>query len=148
MISEILKLDLEGKEVLDIGCGTAVLAILAAKKGASRIEAVDIDEWAYNNALENIATNQTPNVSIHLGGADKIAELGRFDFVFANINRNILLNDMASYSACMKPGSILYMSGFYSEDIPVIAESCTNNGLKLVSFNEKNNWVAVRVEKQ
>ena len=148
MISEILKLDLEGKEVLDMGCGTAVLAILAAKKGASRIEAVDIDEWAYNNALENIATNHTPNVSIHLGGAEKIAELGRFDFVFANINRNILLNDMASYSGCMKPGSILYMSGFYSEDIPVIAESCTNNGLKLVSFNEKNNWVAVRVEKQ
>ena len=148
MISEMLKLDLEGKELLDMGCGTAVLAILAAKKGAARIEAIDIDEWAYNNALENIETNNTPNVKIYLGGAEQIAPLGKFDVVFANINRNILLNDMAHYSACMKPNGVLYMSGFYTEDIPAIAESCTNNRLKLVSYAEKNNWVAVRVEKQ
>lgn len=147
MISEMLKLDLEGKELLDMGCGTAVLAILAAKKGASRVEAIDIDEWAYNNALENIEANNTPDVSIHLGGAEQITLLGKFDIVFANINRNILVNDMAAYSACLKSDGILYMSGFYTEDIPPIAESCSNNGLKLLSYQEKNNWVAVRADK-
>ena len=87
MISEMLKLDLEGKELLDIGCGTAVLAILARLKGAKRVAAIDIDEWAYNNALENIRLNHTEDIQVALGGAEKIKEFGLFDIVFANINR-------------------------------------------------------------
>lgn len=147
MISEMLKLDLEGKELLDMGCGTAVLAILARMKGAQRVTAIDIDEWAYNNALENIRLNNTEDIQIALGGAERIKDCGLFDLVFANINRNILLNDMHQYAQCMKAGGYLYMSGFYKEDIPVIEEECQRNGLTLLSYAEKNNWVAVRVRK-
>lgn len=148
MIGEMLKLNLEGKELLDMGCGTAVLAILAYMKGAKRVAAIDIDEWAYNNALENIRLNATENIQVALGGAEKIRDFGQFDIVFANINRNILLNDIRYYTACMKPGACLYMSGFYTEDIPSIEAECLRNGLILLSHSEKNNWVAVSVRKQ
>ena len=148
MISEILKLDLTSKELLDMGCGTAVLAILAHMKGAGRVVAIDIDEWAYNNALENIRLNNTNDIQVALGGAEQIPAFGTFDIVFANINRNILLNDIRHYSECMKPGAFLYMSGFYVQDIPAIEEECKHNGLALLSHTEKNNWAAVKVQKQ
>ena len=148
MISEILKLDLTSKELLDMGCGTAVLAILANMKGARRVVAIDIDEWAYNNALENIRLNNTNDIQVALGGAEQIPAFGTFDIVFANINRNILLNDIRHYSECMKPGAFLYMSGFYVQDIPAIEEECKHNGLALLSHTEKNNWAAVKVQKQ
>lgn len=147
MISEMLKLDLAGKELLDMGCGTAVLAILARMKGAGRVVAIDIDEWAYNNALENIRLNNTDDIQVALGGAEQIASAGQFDIVFANINRNILLNDIRHYNDCMKPGAQLFMSGFYVQDIPAIEEECKRNGLTLLSHTEKNNWVAVKVQK-
>lgn len=148
MISEMLKLDLTGKELLDMGCGTAVLAILARMKGAGRVVAIDIDEWAYNNALENIRLNNTDDIQVALGGAEQIPAFVKFDLVFANINRNILLNDIPHYNECMKPGAFLYMSGFYVEDIAAIEEECKRNGLALLSHTEKNNWVAVKVQKQ
>lgn len=147
MISEMLKLDLQGKELLDMGCGTAVLAILARMKGAGRVAAIDIDQWAYNNALENIRLNDTEDIQVALGGAEQIPAFGTFDIVFANINRNILLNDIRHYTDCMKPGALLYMSGFYTEDIPAIEAECNRNGLTLLSHTEKNNWVAVKVVK-
>lgn len=147
MISEMLKLDLTSKELLDMGCGTAVLAILAKMKGARRVVAIDIDEWAYNNALENIRLNGTEEIQVALGGAEQIPAFGLFDIVFANINRNILLNDMSHYSNAMKPGAFLYMSGFYVQDIPAIEEACKQNGLVLLSHTEKNNWVAVKTQK-
>lgn len=147
MISEMLKLDLTGKELLDMGCGTAVLAILARMKGAGRVVAIDIDEWAYNNALENIRLNNTDDIQVALGGAEQIATAGQFDIVFANINRNILLNDIRHYNGCMKSGALLFMSGFYTQDIPAIEEECKRNGLTLLSYTEKNNWVAVKVQK-
>lgn len=148
MISEMLKLDLTGKELLDMGCGTAVLAILARMKGAGRVVAIDIDEWAYNNALENIRLNNTNDIEVALGGAERIPAFGTFDIVFANINRNILLNDIRHYSGSMKPGALLYLSGFYAQDIPAIEEECKRNGLALLSHTEKNNWVAMKVRKQ
>lgn len=147
MISEMLELDLQGKELLDMGCGTAVLAILAHMKGASRVVGIDIDEWAYNNALENIRLNNTNEIEIALGGAEQIEAFGQFDVVFANINRNILLNDIHRYAVCLKPGALLYMSGFYQEDIPLIEEECRRNQLSMRSHKEKNNWVAVKVQK-
>lgn len=146
MINEILSLDLEGKDILDMGCGTAVLAILAAKKNAKRVVAIDIDEWAYHNALDNTRLNQTTDVEIILGGAEQISRLGKFDIVLANINRNILLNDIKVYVSCMKKDSLLFMSGFYKEDIPFIEDECKKNSLSLVSYNEKNNWVAVKAQ--
>lgn len=147
MISEMLKLDLEEKALLDMGCGTAVLAILAAMKGAKNLLAIDIDEWAYANAIDNITLNNTSLVEVKLGGAEQLADAGLFDFVFANINRNILLNDINHYATHMKHGAKLFMSGFYTEDIPVIEAECNQHKLTLVKYTEKNNWVAVEFVK-
>ena len=129
MIQEMLQLDLTGKELLDMGCG-------------------DIDEWAYRNALENIRLNHTDDIQVALGGAEQIAPFGTFDYIFANINRNILLNDIRHYAVHMKLGAFLYMSGFYTQDIPAIETECKRNGLTLLSHAERNNWVAVKVQKQ
>lgn len=148
MINEMLALDLEGKDFLDMGCGTAVLAILAKMKKARKVVGIDIDEWAYKNALENIRLNNTEDVAVALGGAEQIPSYGSFDFVFANINRNILLSDIQHYTHCMKPGAFLFMSGFYTQDIPAIENECKQNGLNFISYKEKNNWVAVKVQKQ
>ena len=142
-----MKPNFSGKKVLDMGCGTGILSIMAAQTGAQSVTGIDIDEWAYNNALENIRLNHTEDIQVALGGAEKIKEFGLFDIVFANINRNILLNDICQYTNSMKPGSILFMSGFYVEDIPAIEAECQKNGLKLDSYNERNNWVAVKVLK-
>jgi Ribosomal protein L11 methylase len=147
MLSEMLKLNLVGKEMLDMGCGTAVLSILAAKKKASRIVAIDIDEWAYNNALENCNLNNTANIMVALGGAEQISRFGTFDYIFANINRNILLADIHLYVPALKPEGILFMSGFYKEDIPVIEDECNKNALSLSAFTELDNWVAVSVKR-
>lgn len=146
MIEEILKLDLKGTEVLDMGCGTAVLAILAAMKGAGRVVAVDIDEWAYKNAQENIRLNHTGGIDVRLGGAGQLQEGERFDFIFANINRNILLQDIHRYVDGLKPEGVLFMSGFYEEDIPVIEEEAKHYGLALQSYAERNRWVVVRMQ--
>lgn len=148
MISEMLKLDLTGKEVLDMGCGTAVLAILAALKGARRIVGIDIDEWAYNNALENIRLNKTEQIEVALGGAEQIGKHLPFDIIFANINRNILLNDIHRYTEHLKSEGLLFMSGFYEQDIPVIRSECEKNGLTFLSFEKRNDWVAVKVRKE
>jgi ribosomal protein L11 methyltransferase len=145
MLCEMLKSEVQGKEVLDMGCGTAVLAILAAKKGASRIVAVDIDKWAYSNAVENCRLNHTGNIRVALGDAGLIKDFGLFDYIFANINRNILSEDIKYYEPALKPGGLLFMSGFYKEDIPVIEKACNKCGLSLLSFTEKDNWVAVKV---
>lgn len=147
MLCEMLTSDLQGKELLDMGCGTAVLAILAAKKEASRIIAVDIDEWAYNNAIENCRLNHVENIRVEQGDAKLIKDLGTFDYIFANINRNILLEDIKHYEPALKPGGSLFMSGFYKDDIPAIEKECDNHGLSLLSFTEKDNWVAVKTVK-
>ncbi|MCC8170916.1 MAG: 50S ribosomal protein L11 methyltransferase [Parabacteroides sp.] len=147
MISEMLGLDLAGCELLDMGCGTAVLAILAAMKGCSRVVAVDIDEWAYANALDNIRINGAEGIEVKLGGAEQLAGAGRFDVVFANINRNILLNDICRYAACMKPGGRLFVSGFYTRDVPAIQAECRLNGLLPAGVTVKNDWAAAQFAK-
>lgn len=147
MIKEMLGCKLQGKDVLDMGCGTAVLAILAAMKKAARVVAIDIDEWAYNNAKDNIRTNNTSQIDVRLGGAGQLGNAGMFDVIFANINRNILLADIKNYARVMNSGASLCMSGFYVKDIPAIEKECESNGLHFISFTEKNNWVAVRFEK-
>lgn len=147
MLTFLLEEDLKGKSFLDMGCGTAVLAILASKKGADPITAIDIDEWATDNAKENIALNHTSNIKILLGDASLLADEAGFDVVFANINRNILLNDMNAYVAKMNEGAHLFMSGFYKQDIPMIEEEANRLGLRLIHFKERNNWVAVKFAK-
>lgn len=145
MLHELLKLDLHDKSFLDMGCGTAVLAILAAKKGASRVVAVDIDEWAYNSANENCRLNHTEQVEVARGDAEQIARFGAFDYIFANINRNVLIKDVHLYVPALKPGGSIFMSGFYREDVPAIEEACHHNGLSLCASTERERWVAVHV---
>ena len=147
MLRAILGLELKDKEALDMGCGTGVLAILAAKKEASRVVAIDVDEWAYYNAIENCQLNNTPHIQVILGDASQVVHSGMFDYIFANINRNILLRDIPCYCLALKPEGEIYLSGFYREDVPVIEAECIRNGLKLLSVKEQNNWVVVRLGK-
>ena len=148
MIEEILKLDFLGKNVLDMGCGTAILAILASQKGAKNITAIDIDEWAYENAKENCRLNNITNIQVALGGAGKICEFGKFDVIFANINRNILLEDIHIYADALKENGLLFMSGFYKEDTPALEKECRRNNIKLISSSERNNWAAIKTQKK
>lgn len=145
MIGWILQDDMQGKNVLDMGCGTGVLGILTKKKGAQSVLAVDIDPWCFENAQESAQLNQT-DIAIALGDASLLAGKN-FDIILANINRNILLNDMHAYVACLSAGGVLYMSGFYTEDIPVIAQCAQQLGLTQVGVKEQNNWVAVKFVK-
>ncbi|MDR0536465.1 MAG: 50S ribosomal protein L11 methyltransferase [Tannerellaceae bacterium] len=146
MLTELLTLDLTGKNILDMGCGSGILAILASMKNAAHVTAIDIDEWAYTNTKENAALNSA-NIETHLGGASLLHSLAPFDIILANINRNILLNDIHLYTPALNPGGLLLVSGFYANDIPSIADESTANGLTLVSHTEKNNWVAVKFMK-
>ena len=147
MIAEILKMDVKGLSILDMGCGTSVLAILAAMRGASKITAIDIDEWCVANSIENIALNKVEGIEVSMGDAQLLNGL-KYDVIIANINRNILLNDIKTYADCLDAGGELYMSGFYKEDIPLIEAEANRNNLKLNYFAEKNNWVAVKTTKE
>lgn len=148
MLQAILDNDFTGRSLLDMGCGTAVLAILACMKGAGPVVAVDIDEFATENAVENVRLNGMSGVEVRLGGAGVLKEEERFDYVLANINRNILLADMCAYAAHMKSGSRIFMSGFYVEDIPVIRAEAERLGLRFVGHSEKNRWAAVECVKE
>lgn len=146
VIGELLNMNLSNKKVLDMGCGTSVLAILAAMKGATDLLAIDIDEWCTENSAENIALNNVSGIKILQGGAELLNNL-QFDIILANINRNILLADMEKYASCLITGGELYMSGFYSEDIPLIEAEANRNGLELTHFKLKNNWAVVKTIK-
>lgn len=147
IISELLDSDLQGKSLLDMGCGTSILAILARMRGAAPCTAIDIDEWCVRNSIENIALNNVDDIAVFQGDASSLEGKGPFDIVIANINRNILLNDMKQYVRCMHPGSELYMSGFYVDDIPVIQAEAERNGLQFLHQREKNRWAAVKLKK-
>ena len=143
MIQHILQNDFSNKSVLDMGCGTGVLAILAEMKGAKSIDAIDIDNWCYINSLENVERNNCNQISVYEGDASLIN--GRhYDIIIANINRNILLQDIPLYASCLNKNGILYLSGFYNEDIPLIEEECNRNLLKLTKKIERNNWVSLK----
>lgn len=136
----------EGRRVLDMGSGTAVLAILAAKKGAAYVEAVDVDEWAYRNAQENIVSNGVPDIHCVLGDASCLTSEKHFDLVIANINRNILLRDMAAYVAVLNPGGTILFSGFYEHDVPVLMEHAATLGLTLQRKEVRDEWCALRCQ--
>ncbi|MDD4490670.1 MAG: 50S ribosomal protein L11 methyltransferase [Paludibacter sp.] len=146
MIAEILLMDIEGKTVLDMGCGTAVLAILVAHKGAKHVTAIDIDTWCVENSIENIQKNNVPKIEVLHGDAELLSGKS-FNIIIANINRNILLNDIKKYATCLGKGDELYMSGFYVEDIPVIEQEAASYNLALVNYKEKNNWAVVKMTK-
>ena len=147
MLRAILAQDMTGKSVLDMGCGTALLAILARKHGATEVVAIDIDEFAFENAKENIVLNNTPDIEVRLGGADALKPTDSFDIVIANINRNILLADICNYVKVMHAGSQLFISGFYTEDMEVLQEEAARHGLRYLDYAEDNRWAMMRFEK-
>ncbi|WP_439880440.1 50S ribosomal protein L11 methyltransferase [Pontibacter sp. MBLB2868] len=142
MIENQLTLDHHGKRVLDMGCGTGILAIMAGELGASEIVAVEIEDWTVENARENAALNNYDAIDVRLGGAETIEGDQPYDIILANINRNVLLDDMPAYKAVLKPEGWLLLSGFYTEDLPMIQERASELGLSYVSHRVKNNWVS------
>ena len=145
ILSYLAELPMEGLRVLDMGCGTAVLGILAKMRGAAYVEGIDIDEWAYNNAMENVQHNNV-EMTIRIGDASLLADrYDRFDLVIANINRNILLNDMAAYAAVLNPGGTLLLSGFYESDIPALQQHASTLGLQLQQTKSRQSWAALRL---
>ena len=145
IIQLMLETDFQGKTVLDMGSGTAVLAILAKKLGAARTVAIDNDEWAYRNAFTNTELNGVSDIEIILGDASSIR--GSFDVVLANINRNILLRDMHLYVAVMRPDAHIFFSGFYTEDLESIKAEAERLGLHYCRHLSRNNWVAAEFVK-
>ena len=146
MLQFILETDFKGKTVMDMGCGTAVLAILAEMKGATELDAVDIDEWCFENSIENVERNNCHQISVFQGDASFLG-MRKYDMFIANINRNILLQDMEVYSNSIEKGGSLFLSGFYTQDLPLIIETCNKCGLTFVENKERNNWVAAKFSK-
>ena len=130
-----------------MGCGTSVLAIMAEKRGATDVTAIDIDEWCVENSAENIARNTCKHIQVLLGDASALAQFNHFDFIIANINRNILLSDIPLYTNVLADEGILLLSGFYESDMPAIIEKAEECGLSFVENIERNNWVAVKLKK-
>ena len=144
MLEHLLETDCRGKAVVDAGCGTGILAIAAAKSGANRVVAFDTDEWAVSNARENIALNGCENIEVSL---DNVALLrdkaGSFDIILANIQLNVLLNDLKVYAPVLRNRGVVFMSGFYEEDIPVLISEALKYRLELFSEKKQNNWAAL-----
>ena len=147
MVQHLLQLKLENKKVLDMGCGTGILAIFAEMKGAKPIDAIDIDNWCYLNSIENAERNNCNSISVYEGDASLLNNKN-YDVIIANINRNILLNDIKIYANCLSSGGILLLSGFYKEDFTIINKEAENQNLKLDGELTKNNWMSLKFVKQ
>jgi ribosomal protein L11 methyltransferase len=147
IINFISKEEIADKKIMDMGCGTGVFAILAMKMGASYAKAIDIDIWAAENAKENAEKNSV-SIDVLLGDANLLDENEKFDVFFANINRNILLADMETYSKSIQEGGILFLSGFYSQDVEILEAECKLYDLYLTDVETKDNWAAMRLVKK
>lgn len=147
MISRLLTDDITGLEVLDMGCGTSILAILARMRGAKHCVGIDVDEWCVKNSRENIALNHLDGIDVELGDASSLADKGPFDLVIANINLGILLNDLKYYVPRMKEGAHIYMSGFYDTDIPQLMAEAEKQGLTLVDEHVLDGWACLKLKK-
>lgn len=147
ILRRLLGMDLTGKSVLDCGCGTGILGIVALRLGANRVLGYDIDEWSSENAKHNAALNGVDNLDVLLGDAsvlDGVKE--EFDVVIANINRNILLNDMAAFRSHLKTGGRLILSGFYETDVPMLEQAANNNGLTIIDVVTDGEWACAMFE--
>ncbi len=142
MLERMLSMEVAGKTVLDMGSGTGVLAILAEKLGATSVDAIDIDDWSKENCAENAALNQCTRVNAEIGDAALLP--GRsFDIVLANINRNVLVTDMSTYSSVLKQGGLLQLSGFFPSDQEILVKAAEENGLTFVKGKERNGWMTL-----
>ncbi|WP_443925196.1 50S ribosomal protein L11 methyltransferase [Prevotella sp.] len=147
ILRRLLGMDLTGKSVLDCGCGTGILGIVALGLGANRVLGYDIDEWSSENAKHNAALNGVENLDVLLGDAsvlDGVKE--EFDVVIANINRNILLNDMTAFRSHLKTGGRLILSGFYETDVPMLEQAAQSNGLTIIDVVTDGEWACAMFE--
>ncbi len=149
MLSLLLNMDLEGKRVLDMGCGTGILAIFSALKGASTVDAIDIDTWCFENTEENAKTNGVEHTINAFAGDASLLKDQKYDLIIANINRNILLSDIPIYAKCLSFAGELLLSGFYSEDLEKIKDKCHAHALVLEENDIliKNNWMGLKFKK-
>lgn len=147
IISRLLDMDLEGKHVIDVGTGTGILAILAAMRGASKVDAIEIDSFAQVNAVENVALNGHPEINVILGDAEALGRLDQADLLLANINRNIIVADLPAYVKALKPGGTAIFSGFYVKDISVIEQAAGQLGLVTVNYTERLDWASLMMKK-
>ena len=146
MVKAQMALNHQGKTVMDAGCGTAILSIMASKLGAKKVDSFDIDEWSVINGQENAEVNQCKNITIRQG---KISELNfddHFDIILANINRNVLLNDIPQYAAYLRPGGHLLLSGFYEEDIPELAARAATYHLHPAGRDAREQWACLLLQ--
>lgn len=148
MVEQILREDMRGKSVLDMGTGTGILAMLASKCGASHAVGIEIDEFAFQNTLENVKLNAVENVEMLLGDASLLKPTIQFDYVIANINRNIITADIDRYAMVLREGGIMLLSGFYESDIPVVMEAARPLGLSEVLHNVKKSWTMLMLTKK
>ena len=146
MLNYLLQHPPKGHSLLDMGCGTGVLAILAEKLGAVSINAIDVEPWCYQNTVENIATNGCKNITPAEGDRSQIPPK-EFNTILANINMNVLLLDIPLYAEQLKEDGSLFLSGFFTQDIPAIESKANQYGLKLVDFQNKDNWVAAHFKR-
>lgn len=148
MLSYILEHDFQAKRVLDMGCGTGILAILASKKGASAITAIDFDSICVESVKENTLLNDVSNIEVRLGSSEAIGD-DKFDVILANINRNILLDQMPTYAASLEEGGELFLSGFYAqEDLPILQQACEKHALAYQDHKQTDLWCAARFIKK
>ncbi|GMN10787.1 50S ribosomal protein L11 methyltransferase [Croceitalea sp. MTPC9] len=141
MLQHILHYNFEDKSVLDMGCGTGILAILAEMKGAKTIDAMDIDNWCYLNSLENVARNNCDHINVYEGDATLLGSK-KYSIIIANINRNILLQDISIYSSCLDSDGLLFLSGFYESDLSLISAESKSHSLIFQNKLTNNSWVA------
>ncbi len=141
MIGHILENDMTGKKVLDMGCGTGILGILASMKGAEKVTAIDIDEWSFKGTKENAELNHIENIEVKLGDSSLLGA-EKYDVIFANIQRNVILADLPVYSNCLNKNGKIFLSGFYENDLPDIKNATVKLGLTEAGIKVKNKWVA------
>jgi ribosomal protein L11 methyltransferase len=148
MVKNQLHIDHKNKRVMDAGCGTAILSVMASKLGAASVEAFDIDEWSVPNGRENVEINRSQNVNIRQGKITDMNFSGGFDLILANINKNVLLAEMKSYAQHLQTNGLLLLSGFYTKDIDDLKEEAARYSLKEIRRDEKETWAALLLEKE
>lgn len=145
ILEQLLAADLNGRSLIDMGTGTAILAILAAMRGASPVTGIEIDPFAHANAVDNVALNGHPEIELILGDATALESVKPADFFLANINRNVITADIKRYTSRLNPGGTLLLSGFYVEDIPIVEEAAMQAGLEKLSFTERDRWACLKL---
>jgi ribosomal protein L11 methyltransferase len=148
IIRHLLELDLQGKSVVDVGTGTGILAILAAMRGAAPVNAIEIDEFAHVNAVENVALNGHSEINVILGDASALAGIAPSNILLANINRNVILNDLSKYVDAVTVGGEIVLSGFYSADADIILAQAEPMGLQCIARSHIDDWTCLVLTKQ